>query len=63
MQRYNIQVTCRYARGVAIRRRRETVISISGRQVKNNRQKEVAIQKLKDQDIWNYNFARGFVWV
>jgi hypothetical protein len=22
---------------------------------------QVAIQKLKDQDIWNYNFARGFV--
>jgi len=24
---------------------------------------QVAIQKLKDQDIKNYNFARGFVWV
>jgi hypothetical protein len=24
---------------------------------------QVAIQKLKDQDIENYNFARGFVWV
>ena len=24
---------------------------------------QVAIQKLKDQDIYNYNFARGFVWV
>jgi hypothetical protein len=24
---------------------------------------QFAIQKLKDQDIWNYNFARGFVWV
>ena len=24
---------------------------------------QVAIQKLKDQDIQNYNFARGFVWV
>jgi hypothetical protein len=24
---------------------------------------QVAIQKRKDQDIWNYNFARGFVWV
>jgi hypothetical protein len=24
---------------------------------------EVAIQKLKGQDIENYNFARGFVWV
>ena len=23
----------------------------------------IAIQKLKDQDIQNYNFARGFVWV
>ena len=21
---------------------------------------QVAIQKLKDQDIWNYNFALGF---
>jgi hypothetical protein len=24
---------------------------------------QVAIQKLKDQDIYNYNFAHGFVWV
>jgi len=24
---------------------------------------QVAIQKLKDQDMQNYNFARGFVWV
>jgi hypothetical protein len=24
---------------------------------------QVAFQKLKDQDIQNYNFARGFVWV
>jgi hypothetical protein len=24
---------------------------------------QIAIQKLKDQDTKNYNFARGFVWV
>jgi hypothetical protein len=24
---------------------------------------QVAIQKLKDQDILKYNFARGYVWV
>jgi hypothetical protein len=24
---------------------------------------QVAIQKLKDQDIEKYNLARGFVWV
>ena len=24
---------------------------------------QVAIQKFKDQDIQNYNFARGFIWV
>jgi hypothetical protein len=24
---------------------------------------QVATQKLKDQDIWNYNFARGFILV
>jgi hypothetical protein len=24
---------------------------------------QFAIQKLKDQDIYNYNFARCFVWV
>ena len=24
---------------------------------------QIAIQKLKDQDIQNYNFARGYVWV
>jgi hypothetical protein len=24
---------------------------------------QVAVQKLKDQDIQNYNFTRGFVWV
>ena len=24
---------------------------------------QVAIQKLKDQDIQNYNVARGFVWM
>ena len=24
---------------------------------------QFAIQKFKDQDIWNYNFARYFVWM
>jgi hypothetical protein len=24
---------------------------------------QIAFQKLKDQDIQNYNFARAFVWV
>jgi hypothetical protein len=24
---------------------------------------QVAIQKLKDQDIYKYSFARGFLWV
>ena len=24
---------------------------------------QFAIQKFKDQDIWNYNFARWFVWM
>ena len=40
MQRYSIQVMRRYASGVVFCRRRETVISIRGEPIKDNRQKE-----------------------